>query len=250
MTPTGAVRSVVLVVHGLNLDPTKMDELSGSLVAGGAAVLRATLTGHGSDRQAARTRLAEVSRETWREDCRRYLALAAEEARRYGAPLRVLGFSLGSLAVLDALSTHDGYVVDGMVHLAPAIAPRRVAVLARLLPRRLTLPSQTPQAFRVHDRLPASVYHTVLDSAGDLDASQFRDTRALVFIDPRDELVSRRRLTRLIERNGLDEWDVREVHAGHDGLPHHLLVTNRAFAEGEFAALTREIVGFLVAGRR
>lgn len=225
-----------------------MDELAGVLVTGGAAVLRGTLTGHGSDRQAARVRLAAVSRETWREDCRHYLALAAEEARRYDVPLRFLGFSLGSLAVLDALALHDTYVLDRMVHLAPAIAPRRVATVARVLPRRLTLASRTPPAFRVHDLLPTSVYHIVMDTACNLDLSQFQNSRAIVFIDPRDELVSRRRLARLIERNGLVEWRLREVHAGYNGLPHHLLVTNQAFAEGGFAELAGEIAGFLVEG--
>lgn len=240
MVPAGRVKVVVLVVHGLNLDPSRMDELSHILLDRGAAVLRVTLTGHSSE---SATPLTHVTRGTWRDAIDR----AAAAAAKYRAPLGFVGFSLGSLAALDALSQYSRPVFDSMVHLAPAIAPRRITSLARLLPPRLMLPSRTPAAFRVHDRLPASVYHTVLRTARSLDLSAFGDVPTLVYIDPDDELVSLRGLYRLIDDHGLSDWEVRQVEAGHTGLPHHLLVTERAFPSGEFRRVANDIGEFLMA---
>jgi esterase/lipase len=227
-----------------------MDELGRAVAREGATVHRGALSGHGGPESYAA--LARITRRSWIDDFRKLCRAAAAEADAKRVPLRFLGFSLGSLIAMDTM-VHDSTVrFDRMVHLAPAVAPRRAAYLSRLLRKDWSLGSRTPAAFRVHDRLPAAAYHALLDSVEALEESGFAGARShalnvatLVFIDPADELVSPRAVRKTIRRHELDHWRVVEVSAGASDYPHHLLLAREGFEAGGYAEMVGQVSAFL-----
>jgi pimeloyl-ACP methyl ester carboxylesterase len=244
--PPGEFRAVALVLHGLNLKPSRMNELCDILIKEGTAVLRGTLTGH-SAAFGDPGRLARIDEKTWAADCRAFSEAAAVRSRELGVPLFFVGYSLGSLVALDTARRYPSVRFDRMVHFAPALSPRLATHLVRLLGRQRSITSRSLPAYRVHDELPAAVYHALLDSARNLRVSRYSSVNVptLAFIDPRDELVSLRALRDIVTREELRQWTIREVEAGRNGIYHHLLVAPASCAPGEYTRMRNEMIEFL-----
>ncbi len=199
--PAGAARAVILVVHGLNLRPERMQPICELLLERQAIVVRMALRGH----RGLYERLESVRRRDWLDDFAAAFDTLAEEAgrstgegpkrspgtdpvghQRTGTsvsplPIGVLGQSLGALAFCDyhsaAAATGSGAAEDSDIEaiaaghgareallLSPAIGLRpRVHILRPLiaLHRRLPIPSASDPTDRLYDRLPAGAYRAL-----------------------------------------------------------------------------------------
>src|SRR5262249_38742844 len=117
----GTARAVAVLVHGLNLRPTKMQAIADVLTAAGVRVLRVTLQGHGCldihDWQA-------VSTEAWFYDLLRAYCLASHYAQDHALPLYYVGYSLGGGLIIDVLQRAwaEPISFDKLVLFAPGIA--------------------------------------------------------------------------------------------------------------------------------
>lgn len=105
--------AVVLLTHGMNLRPTRMDDLAAKLVAGGFAVYRPVFTGHCGDNKKYLT----VTAADWERDAGRFHAEAERKAAEHGVPLHLFAYSFSAL-VYEAL----GLSFARKVYLAPALA--------------------------------------------------------------------------------------------------------------------------------
>ncbi|MFP4068005.1 MAG: alpha/beta hydrolase [Spirochaetaceae bacterium] len=215
--PTIPPRAVVLVVHGLNLHPDRMTPVCALLQSLGVRVVRMALAGHRGDYGA----LEEVTRESWLEDYRaaaRFLGEAARVDRSAGElPLGFLGQSLGALTFCDFVLTealYAGYaarVADRALFLSPAVALRRSAQLLRpltALTRRLPIPSASSPEDRLYPRLPAATYRALYASYREVRSRLSGDSVPIpstVVMHPRDELISRRGIERLIAEERLSK---------------------------------------------
>ena len=235
----GSVCGVALVLHGLNVDPQRMEPLAQALNSFGIEALRCSLMGHGANYlplpgvSAADARLASLRRVTsslWLDEVRAACAIAAQRAAQQGVPLYLLGFSLGGLLGCTAMLSAADVHFDRLVLLAPALAIHRRSRVLTLLARwpQLVIPSATPAAYRANPGTTVAAYNALYAAQAlcerELDGRL--NVPALLFVDPQDELVSAAGLEQLVASRRLTRWQFHLVHKGAGACTryHHLLI--------------------------
>ena len=84
-----AASAVALVIHGLNVNPLRMDPLAHELNSWGVATLRCTLSGHANSLPAGEARLASLRQVTyglWRDEAAAAYRVAAQQAEQSQRP--------------------------------------------------------------------------------------------------------------------------------------------------------------------
>lgn len=255
--PSGDPESIVLLAHGLNLRPERMEALAALHRAHGAVTGVCVMPGHGPGSPPAGFRLAgRNSNDLARGDAGAFLRAAeeaVEEVRRAKERFsvsrsRFVGNSLGALVVLTALvrrpaPAHRGAAVfDDAILLAPALALRRRARLlevpARRLPGWVPVPSFSRPRDRIYHFLPLGayrvLYHLLAEFRSGLsgpapEAAPLR-LPMRIYLDPEDELVHPPGIRRLV-RDGLLPG-ARLIPAPEStGRPAHLMVDRASLGE-------------------
>lgn len=221
---------VAVVVHGLNLNPDKMNDISHVLQRFDGEVLQVALPGH---RLIASDEASEPY-VSWLGHLRASLCLAKSRATQMGVPLFFVGFSLGGALYEDLLAqkTDDSYKVDAAVLFAPAISLPLYAHLLRLLfifGDDFSIPSWTPSSYRLYTGIKVKHYRSLFRLIDQLDfnANQELNLPTLVFIDPNDEMVSLSGIKRFIRQHQLSSWKIDEVSNQESLLEnkfHHLII--------------------------
>ena len=254
-------RGVALVIHGLNLRPSKMESIIKILTASGIDALNLSLRGHGEnyDRHAQsdpeRARLAtfkSVSYELWKKEI--YTAYVAARSRsiKKDVPLFFVGFSLGGLLGADLLASKPDIQYDRMVLFAPSIKMHvRNNIIRVLSPFPwLTIPSYTLASYQSNDGTPMAGYNALFDSLKNFagHAGPRVNVPTLVFIDQRDEIVSYRRLKQMVQDENLDQWQIYIVHkesSGELAKIHHLIIDAPSTGENVWKNMMRAMVSHL-----
>lgn len=236
----GEARAVALVLHGLNFKPARMKSICRCLAELGVESRLAVFTGHDGDLVALRT----ASRESFLADAARGYDEASRRAVERGVPVLLAGFSLGAVVGNDLLLARDDVRFAAMVLFAPAFTPRAYTHAVRLLSPapRLLIRSASPAPFRANDATSVSAYRALFDSIAALRAQGYARSNlpCVVFIDPRDELVSARALRRLVSDRQLDQWTLVEVSNAGTTLErtlHHLIVGPEEVGAAEWSRI-------------
>ena len=236
----GETRGVALVIHGLNLRPSRMEPIINMLTDSGIDALNLSLWGHGQnyDRHAhsnpARARLAafkSVTYQLWRDEICSAFSAAKSRSDINAVPLFLIGFSLGGLMGADLLATEPGVQFDKMVLFAPAIKMHLRNYIIRVLAPfpRLTIPSFTLESYQSNDGTPMAGYNALFESLNSFaeNAGPGVNLPTLVFIDPEDEIVSYYRLKQMVQDESLDQWEFYMVQKENTEGPakiHHLII--------------------------
>jgi len=243
----GQPKAVVLVAHGLNLKPEKMDTLAGLLRDAGADVLRITLSGHEGDMAAFKN----VNSEIWERDFNSSYAEALTRSRQLKVPLYFLGFSLGALVgVRSMIEENSSTKFDRMVLLAPAISLKTATKLLhplKLLGRGFCIPSANLPEYRVHRCTPMGAYGALLDCASDVNDSdsQAENIPTLIMMDPKDEMVSLESLKKFATKKKLTNWNFVEFTSSQTLLPkkfHHLIVDEAGAGHAEWKVIIENLL--------
>jgi len=237
---SGLITGVALVVHGLNLNPDRMNEIIAALNAGGIAALRVSLRGHGDnftpvaglDSEEARLEaFKSAAYASWSLELLQAFRRAERLRRKRAVPLFLVANSYGALLALDLTLTHEEVAFDRMVLFAPALAMHSRNHVIRLLNPfpNLVVPSFSPRRYLANQGTPVAAYEAVFETLAHFERSLGRkiNVPSLVFIDPRDELISYEGLEALITAQRLDNWTIRQVaKSGADSRVaiHHLIV--------------------------
>ncbi|MEX2334676.1 MAG: alpha/beta fold hydrolase [Pseudohongiella sp.] len=258
--------AVVMLVHGLNLDPAAMQDIQQLLFNADMDVLSLSLTGHAealSD-DARVLQFHEASFEDWQFDISRAVQAAALRATTLGRPLYLVGFSLGGLLSADYLlqmaSGSDDVAtinVDRMVLLAPAISLKWSSYLLyplQIFPD-MYLPSVAPTIYRANDYAPVSAYLALYEGVNrfnELAAEQAVNRQALnipalVFMHPRDELVSANGVRDFISEHQLSQWQLVEVEKseGAGDVLDHLIIGPHSLGSDAWQLMSAQIAEFL-----
>jgi hypothetical protein len=140
------------------------------------------------------------------------------------------------------------------VWLAPGIVPRAISDLARVATKALpnvVIPSLAPRAIRAHARgTPLSAYRALWESVAAVRAKGFAgpDAPTLIWIDPRDELVSARGLREVRARYGKRDWEIREARAQGEARYRHLVVNEYGLGAAEWRRVREESLAWLGLG--
>lgn len=242
--------AVTLVVHGFNNRPAAMLPLIRWLNDHGSDAWLVCLYGH---REGAMN-LLNITSGVWQEEMLRAYEVAKEEADRHKVPLYFLGYSLGALLGQSMLVLPmQTAAFDKQVLLAPAIALRRRAFLLRFLfyfGKTVALPSFTPSTYRVHSSLPLIAYRVLFGEERKLQKAEGNKLNipTMVLIDPKDELISHKKLLQLIRRLGLIKYRVVGLDKKLKGRKvryHHLIIDEQTMGKEAWAMATAEMRAFL-----
>ncbi|MBW2230635.1 MAG: alpha/beta fold hydrolase [Deltaproteobacteria bacterium] len=214
-------RGVALIVHGLNFRPEGMLDVATLVSELSCDCLLVTLRGHGSnhagatagDEAARLSALRGIEHEIWVEEMRAAYRCARERALQCGAPLILVGFSLGGLLGIELIEEGvDGARYEGILLFAPPIRMRWYVGIVRCLAPfpRLVLPSFAPKQTAANAGTPVAAYTALFEASANVRAADPRqlDVPGLIFVDSRDELVSERGLGRWARARGLTRWRI------------------------------------------
>ena len=256
--PTGQPTSLVLLAHGLNLKPTRMEELALACRERGAVTGTLVLPGHGGNWR----ELAEAGPEDYIDRGRQALAEVRRRSQELGiSRVRLIGMSMGALVMLRVLAEEasDDPFQDG-IFLSPALVLRLWARLfkgpAGWLPDATPIVSFSRRKDRVFGTLPVASYRSLyqlIDDVGSRLAEQRVTLPLRIYMSPRDELLSVDGTAALIESGGLPNAELVTSAGPHDatrppgerrgrtGGPSHLLVDRESMGE----ALWEDLVAHL-----
>ena len=236
----------IVLIHGLNLRPERMDELAVALSRYNTTVLRVALTGHRKFDDGSTQEMTDASRQLWLSEVSETIAEAKRLAVTKDSTYSLAGFSLGGALIWDYLATVENQQSSphpaSVLLIAPAVAPKWYAQATRLLffwPG-LTIPSLSPGEFRVHTGTTIGGYLALLDirtsvRAIDKISSQVPVT---VIANPDDELVSYSELTTPPLSVQFQNYKVvsftKEKSPATDKLPRHLMIDSSSMTPGDW----------------
>ncbi len=243
------VRATFIVAHGLNLLPSRMNELCDFLQGSEFEVYRLALSGHRGNFDELKT----VTRAQWLVDFKTVYEIAKAKAPVHPTPIYFLGFSMGGLLGVDAAASDSQIHFDKMILFAPAFAthvPSWLTKFVQMLFPQFIIPSSAPRDYRVYDHVPLKAYGALFDSIAALKTSDLLnvDVPTQVFIHPKDHLVSEKGLKRLVEEKHLTHWSFDTVSVEDTGrVPqtYHLIIDKVSLGVSEWSRVTEKILTFL-----
>lgn len=248
-----AIRSVVVVAHGLNQKPATMRAIGEAIAALGAELSYVSLSGHRSDS----AEFSEVSADKWLNEMRGVYLAARKRADELKVPLYLAAFSIGGLINLELIARSKGLIVyDKMLLFAPAISlPWYANLIKALYPfgNSFAVPSRSPPEYRAHSGTSIAAYKALFDLVASIKENNYRDINipSLVFIDPHDECVSFSGLNNIIREFNLDNWRVFKVEKNPSSSVehfHHLIIDEFAVGVDEWKRIEQALKLFLDSG--
>ncbi len=247
-TTLSGIKSVALLLHGLNQHPRAFRALRKELRAGGAVTCSLFLRDH--------IPLASAkfsgSGKGWLEDVETaYNRLASQYP---GIPRVAIGYSIGAALVLAFIEQHPDAHFDKFVFFAPAFSlrwpARAVRLLTPLRSLRLSIPSGSPKSYRVHSSTSLVSYRAALDICDSIsqvaDPQRLAHTPALVFLNDEDELIDSQGVRKWIKNNGLESWKVMPLDPKPDAdFPEHLFIDPASLGKGPWDELIKTLTNFL-----
>ncbi len=257
------INGVALVIHGLNLRPDKMESIIALLTHSCIDVLSLSLRGHGKnyaqkanvDGSKARMKTFKtVSYKLWIKETYQAYGLAGNRSREKQVPLFLIGFSLGGLMGATLFASYPGVYFNRMVLLAPALHIYTIIYLAKLLSPfpRLVIPSFFIKSYCSNRGTPVAAYNALFEAIEHFnkDMAQKLNVPTIIFIDKQDELVSYRRLKRIIKKGRLHQWKLHLVKKSTTGAKekmHHLIIDESSIGKDAWNEMRGLIIHHLLA---
>lgn len=250
--PNRRIKTVAVIVHGLNLNPERMDDWTKFLSNKGALVLRLALHGHRGNIDEMRN----VQVETWRHQIDKALNLARTLGQKHRIPVVYLGYSLGGLLGVDWLARqkNDGWVFHKMVLLAPAIATPWYSQLAEKMLARLdgswVFPTPNIPEFRANWGSSINAYRALFTLKAFVEAQGYHNANVdtLVMLDRNDELIPFRDIKDIISKHQLSKWKLEAINNDFAKQNHgfrHLIANQNSVGPGVWQELSQKIAAHL-----
>lgn len=226
-------RAVVILVHGLNLLPSKMDELAYFFNSKKCDVLRVSLGKNPAQ---------------WSEKFSDDYDAALEHAEILELPLYFLGYSLGALIGIHYLMKHPHHRISKLALIAPATHTHLYtafpALLGGLVPN-ITLPSLNFKNYRDRNGTALKEYKKMHQLQKELKSS-FQKNQinipTLLVVSQKDELIATSRVTKFAESNPY--WKCLTISNEGTQLPrkyHHLMIDSASLGQQEWTKLLKNL---------
>lgn len=259
ITPKGEPQGVALIIHGLNMRPSKMGALSQHLVQEkNISVLQVALKGHipGDDQESQWQNLTETD---WPEEAYQSYCLARQTAQQKNLPLYLVGYSLGGALLSHLLlnSPDPVYEQSKLILLAPALSlPWYASMikLTRILGPKTFIPSFNIEEYQAFKGTTVAGYNALFSLVDTFRlATHNEDLKklqlpTLILMDPQDELVSYRGLDKMIRERKLSQWKIHTLDNSDSHLQgkyHHLIVDPSSLGPKGWGQLTAAINTFI-----
>jgi alpha-beta hydrolase superfamily lysophospholipase len=226
-------QAVVLLAHGLNLLPSKMDQLAHFFSTKKCDVLRISL--------------GEFP-EKWEEKFKNDYCMALEHAEILQRPLYFVGFSLGALIGIHHLLKNPQHQFEKLALFAPATHTHFYTIIPAMVGKffpTFALPSFNLGNYRERKSTTLDEYqkiHQLQKSLRHLIIKDQMNRPTLLIINPKDELVSSSQLKKLAKRHS--QWEYLEISNKDSLLPkkyHHLIIDSDAIGLEEWDKLIKSL---------
>ncbi|MFZ4403953.1 MAG: alpha/beta hydrolase [Pseudobdellovibrionaceae bacterium] len=207
-------QGVVLLVHGLNTKPQKMNSIANVLKQHQMDVFQIHLSGHQGDIE----KMKLVTLDIWQRDFAKAYIAAKNYADSINKPLYFVGFSLGAALATSMISEYS-IQFEKMVLFAPAIAIHKTSEWIKYLffwGLDTVIPSLSPESYRANSEGTTLAAYKALLQLTEANKNSAHKTHqlnvpTLVFIDPEDELVSDSGLKKFKADQNLNQWQFFEI---------------------------------------
>ena len=249
--PTSLSRkAIALVAHGLNMKPAGMLAITQWLNEQGLDVYLVKLSGHHEQS----IHIKHITSTMWEEEMLQVYTIAKTASVQQAVPLFFVGYSLGALlGQAMQLLLKEEQVFDKQILIAPATAVRKRSYVLKLfsfIHKKIMLPSFTPSPYRANNFLPLTAFEVLFKSERNIVEAQFKKMNipTLIFIDPKDELISYKKLVQLLHLFHLSNYEivtldsnlkVRQAHY------HHLIVSEGTMGKQNWEMATQKMTAFL-----
>lgn len=240
--PEKATKAVLVLTHGMNLNPERMDDLALAFAALGYEVFRPIFTAHTSERGDE-----DLLAEKWERDAEVFYQTAARRAEELGVPLLLGAYSFSAL-IYQVMEKKFSFAAR--VYFAPALATHfwypLVISIARMFPK-ITMKTMIPKGYFARpegsfDSLVA-LHHFM--SQWRTQKKNVEQQPTLVWASLGDELVHGKNLKKFSSRQ--KGWEFRSLSIEGSTLPrayHHLIIDKAALGPIEFARVVKETDAF------
>jgi esterase/lipase len=236
----------ILLAHGLNLKPSAMNELALFFQGQGFSVVRLALMGHRGDVES----FSKVTLDQWLQEFEQ--GYCAAKVLSCSGQVSFLGFSLGAL-VANVFESQHPQTFESQVLFAPALNSRYFTKWLKIFSwfPGLPIPSAANAEFRANGFTPIAAYNALFEGQEVLAEKDMSSVaRALVWIDPQDELIDSTELEAWIARKNLP-WHMRKVNTkSSSGLRHHQLVSSQNFEKSQWTKILEDSESWFLSHRR
>lgn len=225
-------KAVVLLAHGLNLHPKKMDALARFFTEHNCDVLRIAL---GPDPK------------KWEEKFGDDYDKAREHADILQRPLYFVGHSLGALTGLYFMLKNPVHEFKKMALFAPAIHTRPFARLSAWLSYIVPggcLPSLNLQDYRERDYTTLAEYRKLYEFQKEVRQAKI-EIPALIILSRKDELIHYKKMEKFASQNS--NCTLMEISNQGSPLPkkyHHLMIDDRSLGQSEWEKILKNLTAY------
>lgn len=248
---TKPLNGVVLVCHGLNTKPEKMQEITTFLNSLGVFTFSIKLYGHRSDFE----NFKKVRPAIWLSEFHKAYKEAKKYADKRQVPLFFVGYSLGGLINSSLMSSKilGDIKYNKIILFAPSIATHfyiKIISFLNILGEQYVIPSSNLKAYRASKGTPLSAYNSLFSLQNLMIASDFNNLNipTMIFVDPQDELVSVDGISSLIRNKNLSKWQIVRLHKTHTSSnksSHHLIIDKSSAGNKNWEIIKQRIKVFL-----
>lgn len=227
------VLAVVLIAPGLNLLPSKMDQLSEFFFQNNCDVFRISLGSNTSQ---------------WVDIFKKSYDECLIHSKRINRPLYFLGYSLGGLLGVHYITKHDDHSFLKCALLAPATHTRIYAKIPGLLAgifKNGSLPSFNLIDYRERSKTTFAEYQKLNILQNEINCSHSNNhllIPTLLVLNPYDELVSSQKLSKFAAST--PHWKTLKLTNKGSSLSwkyHHLLIDAQTLGQAEWEKLLKNL---------
>lgn len=238
----------MLLAHGLNLNPDKMKSFYPLIESLGGVADLVEFAGHTKGKL---REYNQVSKDQWVHNIDDKFQNYLKNYR--GVPLYFLGFSLGAVAGLSYLQQNLEFqnYLKKQIFLAPGIEPHSIyeKIYRSMGFPNILVPSLNRFEYKIHKINSLRVNNEIFKLIDDVKSKNLEliNIPTLVFLNPRDELISLKKTIKFIKKSNLSNWKVSKLTPKRKLWPpmfHHLIVDEMSVG-GEWQKMQNEISEFI-----
>lgn len=221
-------QSIALLVHGLNLNPTKMDVLAQELV----------------DRRALVYRIELVN---WQEDMGVAISELSKLSISKSVDFNIVAYSLGALLSLDVISKGRVSNLKNLILFAPPLQLRWYAKtlnLLKLFKRNIQVPSLSFKDYRHDNFIYAHDYLKLFRILDTLKGKRFGfehldDVSVSVILNKKDEMISSEVVYDIFD--SVNNCRRLYVTRGRGNIYNHLIIDKFSLSEESWSMVLKEL---------
>ncbi len=204
--------AICMVIHGLNLKPSKMDWICKQLLNQGAIVINIELWGHGNNPinctdsinlEKKMDQFKNVTWEKWMQDTKPALDYIDLINENKNLPKYLFGYSLGGLVGASIEHEFD-FSFDKYFLFAPALeikfSAKTLIQLFGLFPK-MVIASRAPEIYRDNIGTPIAAYKALFYGINHFKKGNQNLNNCYIIVDKKDELVSTKKIMKLANTN-------------------------------------------------